>query len=104
MHVRYSAPYILFLVLTMKNSSFFHVRVFCLFQDDSITLIGNMVDAVNKPGTPVSSLEKMATVILKSAGNLLNSITNDSPVSLDEPVYRCDADVKVTVFICLLVV
>lgn len=55
------------------------------------------MDALDKPEIPVTSLEKMASVIMKAAGNLLNSISEGSPVSLDDPVYRCDDDVKVSI-------
>lgn len=62
-------------------------------------MISNIVDAVavDKPGTTVSSLEKMAMTIVKAAVNLLNSILNGSPVSLNDPVYRCDDEVKVSI-------
>lgn len=67
-----------------------------MFQENSIELISSLVKAVDKPNIPISSLEKMALMIVKAVENLLRSIFDGSPVSLDDPTFRCDEEVIVS--------
>lgn len=59
--------------------------------------MSSIVDAVEKDTVPVSSLEKISSEILGIAGNLFKSISEGSPVSLDDPFYRCDDAFKVNI-------
>lgn len=57
--------------------------------------------AVDKPDASAASLEKMAVIIGKAVTNLLKSILDGSPVSLNDPFYRCDDSVKVNMSLLL---
>ena len=59
--------------------------------------MSSIVDALEKDTVPVSSLEKISSEILGIAGNLFKSISGGSPVSLDDPFYRCDDAFKVNI-------
>lgn len=59
--------------------------------------MSSIVDALEKDTVPVSSLEKISSEILGIAGNLFESISGGSPVSLDDPFYRCDDAFKVNI-------
>lgn len=59
--------------------------------------MSSIVGALEKDTVPVSSLEKISSEILGIAGNLFKSISEGSPVSLDDPFYRCDDAFKVSI-------